>query len=110
MNLLQKGERCVCEIETILDLSQTNASRHLAKLKSAGVVDLKKEGQWVHYRISEKFETEDRNLLESLFETFQADTQCTKDLLKLNKYQECGFNCETIRTDKNDVRIKISQQ
>jgi ArsR family transcriptional regulator, arsenate/arsenite/antimonite-responsive transcriptional repressor len=54
-NLLQNNELCVCEIETILNLSQTNASRHLTKLKSAGILEMRKEYQWAYYKISEKF-------------------------------------------------------
>ncbi|MEI6101089.1 MAG: metalloregulator ArsR/SmtB family transcription factor [Eubacteriales bacterium] len=107
VNLLQKGELCVCEIETILGLSQTNASRHLGKLKSAGIVEMRKEYQWVYYRICERFLKDNPSLAQSLFETCKGDEQCASDLQKLNKYRECGFNCEKIRTDKTDVVKQI---
>ena len=43
LNLMLNAELCVCEIETILEMTQSNASRHLAKLKSAGIITSSKE-------------------------------------------------------------------
>lgn len=108
INLLQMGELCVCEIETILDLTQTNASRHLSRLKGAGILEMRKEFQWVYYRMSERFLSENRQLVESLIETFKADPKCAEDRLKRKRYRELGFTCEEIRTDKRDVINQIS--
>ena len=52
MNLLLAGEVCVCDIHDTLGIPQPKASRHLAYLRAAGLVDARKEGQWVHYRLS----------------------------------------------------------
>ena len=51
--LLAHGELCVCHVEQALDLAQPNASRQLGILKMAGVVDSRREGSWVYYRIAE---------------------------------------------------------
>src|SRR3954468_10524005 len=53
LNLLLAGEVCVCDLHDTLGIPQPKASRHLAYLRSAGLVDARKEGQWVHYRLSE---------------------------------------------------------
>src|SRR5947207_14207624 len=53
MNLLLAGEVCVCDIHDTLGIPQPKASRHLAYLRAAGLVDARKEGQWVHYRLSD---------------------------------------------------------
>lgn len=58
VGLLISGERCVCEIETCLGLTQSNASRHLNVLRSAGILASEKHAQWAYYHISEKFCTE----------------------------------------------------
>src|SRR5512140_2057 len=50
--LLAHGELCVCHIETALDLNQSTASRQLGILKSAGIVDSRRDGTWVYYRIA----------------------------------------------------------
>jgi len=47
--LLGSGEVCVCHIHTALGVPQPTASRHLAHLKKAGLVESCKIGQWVHY-------------------------------------------------------------
>lgn len=39
LNVLNQGELCVCEIETLLGITQSNASRHLNKLKSLKIID-----------------------------------------------------------------------
>jgi len=49
--LLARGERCVCDIETPLDLPQNLASHHLAALKRAGLARDRREGKWVYYSL-----------------------------------------------------------
>jgi ArsR family transcriptional regulator, arsenate/arsenite/antimonite-responsive transcriptional repressor len=49
--LLGTGEVCVCHIHTALGVPQPTASRHLASLKRAGLVEARKIGLWVHYRL-----------------------------------------------------------
>jgi len=108
-NLLQDYELCVCEIETILNLSQTNASRHLAKLKSAGILEMRKEYQWAYYKIAEDFVCNNRILIDYLIDVLKKDVICVSDLLKLKKFKECGFNCEKIKLNKADVVNKINK-
>jgi len=51
--LLTKAELCVCEIEDILDLSQSLVSNHLAVLRRAGLVESRRDsedGRWIFYR------------------------------------------------------------
>ncbi|MEZ4484428.1 MAG: metalloregulator ArsR/SmtB family transcription factor [Syntrophotaleaceae bacterium] len=50
--LLFDGEVCVCKIMAILDLPQSTASRHLAILKSAGLVEDRRDGTWSHYSLA----------------------------------------------------------
>lgn len=49
--LLEKDERCVCELHGALDEAQPKVSRHLAVLRDAGIVAARREGVWMHYRI-----------------------------------------------------------
>ncbi len=51
INLLYERELCVCDIEAVLKISQTNVSRHLACLKNAGLITASKQAQWVHYAL-----------------------------------------------------------
>ena len=46
------GELCVCDLCTALDQSQPKISRHLAMLRESGLLLDRKQGKWVHYRLS----------------------------------------------------------
>ncbi|OFW20813.1 MAG: hypothetical protein A3H97_13140 [Acidobacteria bacterium RIFCSPLOWO2_02_FULL_65_29] len=50
---LLAGEVCVCHIHESLRIPQPRASRHLAYLRRAGLVAARKEGLWVHYRLTD---------------------------------------------------------
>jgi ArsR family transcriptional regulator len=50
--LQNQGELCVCELTHALDLSQPMISRHLALLRDNGLVEDRREGQWIYYRIN----------------------------------------------------------
>jgi len=51
--LLMDGEVCVCDIHDTLRLPQPTASRHLAYLRRAGLVEARREGTWMHYRMAD---------------------------------------------------------
>lgn len=92
LNILMEKELCVCEIEDVLDMSQSNVSRHLNKLKYSGIVDCKKESQWVFYEISGKFKESYSNLCEQLKRDFDLDEVFIEDRKKLA--------CSEIRLEK----------
>jgi ArsR family transcriptional regulator len=52
LGLLLTGEVCVCHIHQSLKISQPKASRHLAYLRRAGLVDTRRDGLWIHYRMA----------------------------------------------------------
>ncbi|MEB0046001.1 MULTISPECIES: metalloregulator ArsR/SmtB family transcription factor [unclassified Pseudomonas] len=49
--IAREGELCVCELTAGLDLTQPKISRHLALLRSHGVLADRRQGQWVFYRL-----------------------------------------------------------
>jgi ArsR family transcriptional regulator len=53
LNLLRNGELCVCDIEAVLGIKQSNASRHLTRLKMAEIIVSEKKSQWVYYRLKD---------------------------------------------------------
>lgn len=50
--LLAGGEVCVCHIHDALRLPQPTVSRHLAYLRRAGLVDTRRDGVWIYYRVA----------------------------------------------------------
>jgi|SRR5689334_924084 ArsR family transcriptional regulator len=51
IELLHKGECCVCELTDTLDTAQSRLSFHLRVLRDAGIVRDRKEGRWVYYEL-----------------------------------------------------------
>src|SRR5918911_4644442 len=52
LNLMGADEICVCFLVEGLKMAQPKISRHLAYLRRAGVVAARREGKWMHYRIT----------------------------------------------------------
>ena len=52
LSLLGDQEVCVCHLHASLDVPQPTASRHLAYLRKAGLVEARRDGIWMHYRLS----------------------------------------------------------
>jgi ArsR family transcriptional regulator, arsenate/arsenite/antimonite-responsive transcriptional repressor len=53
LGALRAGELCVCQIIELLDLAPSTTSKHLALLKHARLVEGRKDGRWMHYRLAE---------------------------------------------------------
>jgi len=49
--IASQGELCVCELTAALQESQPKISRHLAQLRSCGLLEDRRRGQWVYYRM-----------------------------------------------------------
>jgi ArsR family transcriptional regulator len=86
--LLSHGELCVCHLESALAISQPNCSRQLGILKSAGIVDSRREGTWVYYRIVEQEVASVESVLGVLAKTFSAERALRLDHARLKK--NCG--------------------
>lgn len=52
LSLLSADEICVCHIHASLGVPQPTASRHLAYLRKSGLVEARREGIWMHYRLA----------------------------------------------------------
>jgi ArsR family transcriptional regulator len=53
LNLMGDDEVCVCFLVEALKLSQPKISRHLAYLRRAGIVASRRDGKWMHYRLTQ---------------------------------------------------------
>jgi ArsR family transcriptional regulator len=86
--LLSHGELCVCHLEEALKLSQPNVSRHLAILRMSGVVEARREGSWVYYRLVTQSDPDCERQLEALIQSFAKRGVLRRDLARLVKV--CG--------------------
>lgn len=51
---LRHGELCVCQLIALTGLAPSTVSKHLSILRDAGLVDARKKGRWVYYRLAER--------------------------------------------------------
>ncbi len=68
LNLMREGEVCVCFFVEVLGESQPKISRHLAFLRNAGIVETRRDGKWIHYKIIEPGSTDAAKILRDTLE------------------------------------------
>lgn len=85
LNLLNAGELCVCHFQTILNEPQVKISKHLGYLRKRGLVEAKREGNWMIYRLPRKPSSELEKNLKCLQDCVQEDKVFKQDLARLKK-------------------------
>ncbi len=83
-----EGEVCVCHLVDVLGTNQPKVSRHLAYLKRAGLVSDRKDGLWVHYRLSETLAADANRLLECLGSCCAESPEMQEDVIRLRQVRE----------------------
>jgi ArsR family transcriptional regulator len=89
LGLLLTGEVCVCDIHESLHVSQPKASRHLAYLRRAGLVDTRRDGLWIHYRLAEQPDPVLGAIREAVFHALGHLEGVKKDAQRLQKRNGC---------------------
>lgn len=83
--LLAHGELCVCHVEQALGIAQPTASRHLALLRAAGVVEARRVGSWVHYRLAPQADELCKRQLGELARSFARHELLKRDVARLRR-------------------------
>jgi len=87
--LLVDGEVCVCHLHETLRLPQPTVSRHLAYLRHRGLVETRREGLWVHYRLANLDDAVLRTLTSIVAHALGHVEVIRKDLERLRKRTGC---------------------
>jgi ArsR family transcriptional regulator len=85
LNLMDGREVCVCYFVEILKQGQPKISRHLAYLRTAGIVSARREGKWMHYRINRPDDSRGAAILDAALLSLKSDRRMQEDLLRLGK-------------------------
>jgi len=83
--LLGDQEVCVCHIHDTLGVPQPTASRHLAYLRRTGLVDARREGVWMHYRISTALDPVVRAVVDAAVHALTHVPTATRDRKQFTK-------------------------
>jgi ArsR family transcriptional regulator, arsenate/arsenite/antimonite-responsive transcriptional repressor len=89
-------ELCVCQIVELLGLAPSTVSKHMAILKQARLVDSRKEGRWMFYRVAEDEASLEAQEMTSLVSRLLADNSQTladakrlRQILKMDRDALC---------------------
>ncbi|MCX7045365.1 MAG: metalloregulator ArsR/SmtB family transcription factor [Candidatus Sumerlaeota bacterium] len=80
-----RGETCVCELAEALDEPDYKISRHLSLLRSAGIVNVRREGAWMHYRLVEARSDLEKCLQECFRDCLTGHPTVRGDLKRIKK-------------------------
>lgn len=83
LNLIGDDEVCVCFFVEVLGTNQPKISRHLAYLKRAGLVDVRKDWKWSHYRITEPKNEYAAEVFAKVREWIKHDPEMNSDRLNM---------------------------
>jgi ArsR family transcriptional regulator len=93
LNLLRKRNMCVCELESVLRITQSNVSRHLQKLKEADIIDFEKQGLYVFYKINDPILEQYPFIQNILNREFDRINKLGEDLARLERLKRDGQVC-----------------
>ncbi|WP_120430646.1 metalloregulator ArsR/SmtB family transcription factor [Acinetobacter baylyi] len=86
--IAENKELCVCDLTEKLKLSQPKISRHLALLRSSGLLQDRRQSQWVYYSINPHLPTWCFDVLSTLKKTLINQVDVDENTLSVNSYCE----------------------
>ena len=87
---LYRGELCVCHITELVELAPSTVSKHMSILRNARLVEYRKQGRWIYYRLStEKECPEAAKAIKWLHEMLKDDKIITGDCKRLKHIGQC---------------------
>jgi ArsR family transcriptional regulator, arsenate/arsenite/antimonite-responsive transcriptional repressor len=107
LNLIGDSELCVCFFVEALELPQPTISRHLAYLRREGVVSVRREGLWMHYRIVTPADTHVNAVLRSTLEWCSEDPEMKRDRARLTK--ACCAPEKFVRLENAPLPSRVSK-
>lgn len=97
---LRRGELCVCQITELFGLAPSTVSKHLSILSQAGLVESRKDGRWIYYKlpgkdasvaVREAIDWVEKSLVEN--PRIAKDEQALKRILKQDPAELCRKQC-----------------
>src|SRR5882762_1874371 len=79
INLIGEDEVCVCFFVEVLRINQPKISRHLAYLRKAGLVSTRRQGKWMHYRVTAPPELHAQRIFEQVLTWLKEDREMQRD-------------------------------
>ena len=85
LNLMSDDEVCVCFFAEVIGTNQPKISRHLAYLRKAGLVSVRRDWKWAHYRITTPENERAAKVLREILEWLKEDEEMQRDRQQMMK-------------------------
>ncbi len=90
--MLKRGELCVCQIIEMMGLAPSTVSKHMSILRQAGLVETRKEGRWIYYRLAESKDLKQFEILDWLKRHLKNDKRILDDTEQLERIHKISKN------------------
>lgn len=110
LNLVCGRELCVCLIKEVLNLQQPNVSKHLGRLKAAGIISCRKISQWCFFRISDTFKAECGALCEFMRTIWSSEKIYLEDTRRLECLMETNDCCEELIRKASRAGVAVARR
>jgi len=92
VKLLERHPLCVCEIAFVLGITQPAVSKHLKKMKDAGIIGCEQDGFWTNYYLTQD-NAHVKNLLKNVKSWLADEAQIKKDLMRVQQADRSRLCC-----------------
>jgi ArsR family transcriptional regulator len=107
LNLMRGQEICVCYLVEVLRMSQPKISRHLAYLRNSGIVEARREGRWMHYRIVAPHEPALAQILKEVLGSLSEDVSLQPDQARM--VRACCVRGKPARLSKAPLPVTLPE-
>lgn len=104
MHLLAMGELCVGDLVEVLGVPQPTASRHLARLRTSDLVQVRRDGRWMFYSLAEAGSSFHARLLDCLSCCLGEVPELRADRERLTMIKKAGSCCPRVPAVEAEVR------
>ncbi len=95
---------CVTEIMHLLDLTQTNTSKQLGKLKKTGIIETRRNNGFTYYQWSTRFQSEETEWTKAITKMLNASSISPDDRERTQTYLDGNYGCKDLMVDDTLLR------
>jgi len=104
LRLLMIQPFCVTEIMSLLDLTQTNTSKQLGKLKRVGIIETQRKDGYTYYQWDQDFLKDEPAWTQAIQNMLNASSDYPEDRQRTLTYLEGNYTCKDLQVDDTLIR------
>ncbi len=104
LRLLMIQPFCVTEIMSLLDLTQTNTSKQLGKLKRVGIIETQRKDGYTYYQWDQDFLKDEPEWTQAIQNMLNVSSDYPEDRQRTLTYLEGNYTCKDLQVDDTLLR------